>query len=444
MLIYSTNENNFDKCCFKPDMFELRLDLCESTFQIPDFFSDKKTIITLRDISEGGLYEGSLEKRLDFYAELLKHTDFFIDIEFRYFNDLTKMLDIALYKHRIIVSVHDNSRSFFEIDPAWKEIPTPFFFKFVYKIDTLTELYTINNQLKTMKLDYCLLSVGKTSLLSRVLYKKLGSKAVYFGKKGYETAPNQLTDNDVLQYNLQNINKGTKMGGIIGGSQILNSLGLSFYNSFFQRENINSVYLPFLTEDISDIVNFVKNAELDFYGFSITMPFKDKISSMIGKEQEIINLWLPLKNEVFLTDEVGFEKSFHQLNISNQTLIILFGSGAMAETVLKMLPDNDIIIVSRNKKKTEYLKMKYQKNKIIDKIPQREDLCLINATPLGMKGENVLDIYDFKIFNKVIDLPYTENKTKLVEYCEKKGISFVDGKEFWKFQAEEQLKKFML
>ncbi len=48
-----------------------------------------------------------------------------------------------------------------------------------------------------------------------------------------------------------------------------------------------------------------------------------------------------------------------------------------------------------------------------------------------------------KLPNKVIDLPYGGKKTPLIQNCVKNNIPFVDGKLFWSWQAEKQLKEFL-
>ena len=59
-----------------------------------------------------------------------------------------------------------------------------------------------------------------------------------------------------------------------------------------------------------------------------------------------------------------------------------------------------------------------------------------------MNNEDFLKITNLKLPAKIIDLPYTDKKTPLIQKCEQKNIPFVDGKMFWKWQAEKQLEMF--
>ena len=480
MLIYSTSVNNFTKIHFEPDFYELRLDLSDDFYFIPEIFLNKKTIITLRDKDEGGNYDGSLDKKLTFFIDILQNTDFYIDIELKYFDDFLKKIEryfpilistennsfwakqdnIIRMLKRIIVSNHDLcKKSILPIQYLTAKgsflLQSTFFFKYVSKIDYLSDLLKINNKIKKLNIEYVLMSTGKTALLSRLLYKNLGSKAVYFGKKGAETAENQITDRDVIRYNLKNLNKETKIGGILGGEQILNSLGLDFYNNYFQDNSLDAVYLPFIAEiselaptkknnppnsakKILDFLYFVKKSNMSFYGFSITMPCKKELPALINQKDEIINLWIPNKNEVFLTDIDAFQKSFQKLKITKKTKITLIGKGAMALCVKNLLPENDLKIFTRNSINNSD---KYVMSSV-DWL-DTDFKCLINTTPLGMKGENVLEIFNIKHFDCVIDLPYSTEKTPLIEFCQKNKLPYVDGHEFWSLQAEKQLTLFL-
>ena len=404
MLIYSTYNNHYSEISFEPDAYELRLDLCKDQFLIPEFFYKKNTILTLRDASEGGNYKGCIKKKLNFYLDILKNTSFFVDIEVKY---LDNCQEFDSFYDRIIWSQHCN------LNVPTTTVPIQ---KYVYPIDTLLEQCKLSNKY------FCLLSSGKTSLISRLLYKHFGSKAVYFGKEGYETAAGQLTDNDVLLYNLKTINKETIIGGILGGEQIINSIGLKFYNNYFKQNNINAVYLPFINPDLNDFISFVKDSGFRFYGFSITMPYKKKLSELLKIDKEIINLWIPSSNEVDCTDETAFIQAFSILDITKDTPIILYGKGAMAQIVKKLLPDNIIYSVARDN--------------IVPDIDKNIPVAVINATPqIDLIPNNLL-------IHSVIDLPYSNNSTAIIDYCIENNVPHIDGVSFWKIQAEKQLYAF--
>ena len=63
---------------------------------------------------------------------------------------------------------------------------------------------------------------------------------------------------------------------------------------------------------------------------------------------------------------------------------------------------------------------------------------LINCTPLGSDQEDVLGLLNLKYPGKVIDLPYSRNQIPLIKTCLQNSIPNIDGKKFWKWQAEAQ------
>jgi len=444
MIIFSTTSGDHG-FSFEPDMYELRLDLSNDWFHVPDFFDDKKTIITLRDRGEGGSYTGCIDKKIEFYLHVLDSSDFCIDIELEHVQKLPLLSLEERALRRIIISVHDFSddgySNFCELITKSEFKHNCFFYKFVYNIDLLTKLYDMSVKLKRLNINFTLLSTGKTSLVSRILYKSFDSMATYFGETGATTAPNQITEKEVLLYNLRELNKSTKIGGIIGGSQVLKSRGLTFYNQYFRENKLNAVYLPFVIDDINDLVDFVTTSNMAFYGFSVTMPFKGKLYSVVGAQKaegEIVNLWIPNDNKLYLTDVYAFEEAFIKLKISDDTKIALIGTGAMAKTVVELLPNNEIYLYARDEAKIDLFINTYHNVKKADSL-NHDNTCLINTTPLGMNEEDVLNVFPLIKFSMAIDLPYDKKKTKLVEYCHENNFPVVDGVEFWKLQAEKQL-----
>jgi len=437
MIIYSVTKQHLASP--KPDFYELRLDLRNySKFKIPKFFYHNPSIITLRDLCEGGRYSGAIDQKLDFFVKLLEETNFYIDVELTHLPSLLKKLKNKVLLRRTIISVHDpstfdlsNVKNIIQfvgssLAPSVSEyIENCFFLKLALRIDTFSQLHAVTELLSTLKMPYTLISSGKLSLISRILYQHLGSVATYYGRQGALTAQNQITQHDVQMFNLVHIDAEARIGGVVGGSQVKNSLGLDFYNTYFRLHRKNAVYLPFAIEDCADFIEFIKKTSLPLLGFSITMPFKEEITKHIQTADPMINLWLPRTGQTFNTDANALIEAFKLLNITLQTHILLLGNGAMARLVRQLLPNNRFLGDGQ------------------DNTKFTADVCLINATPLGHRGEDVLVHYQLPPFNKVIDLPYTNSDTKLIAYCKKHNIIYIDGKTFWKMQAKVQLQLFL-
>ena len=448
MIIFSCkNFHSEEKLSFKPDFIELRLDYHANQFFIPESYYGKKVIITLREKTEGGFYQGTLEQKFILFRKILLETDFFVDIEISLLEKFQNFIRIEEFSKRLILSKHENTEfSFLSFQNLVNRLNCNlncFFYKFVCTIDSFYDLIRTHNFLKTKFVNYSLISTGKMSFYSRVLFKHFGSKATYFALNNELTAQNQITESSVLRYRLCDISKNTLLGGIVGGDQVKDSIGIDYYNDFFAYRNLDAVYIPFTIENIDDFHYFLNNTNSLFYGFSITMPFKNEFATIIRADKKSINLYLPEINYSDLTDIYAFEKAFKRFEINQKTDIFLLGSGAMAMTVINLLQENQIYLYARNEKKVVEICESYKNVQIYTKGIFENDICLINTLPINISD----DFFDEKLhLNKiqfVIDLLYYKDiETNLIRLCLKYQIPFINGREFWEYQAEEQLKKF--
>lgn len=169
--------------------------------------------------------------------------------------------------------------------------------------------------------------------------------------------------------------------------------------------------------------------ELDlkkYYGFNITIPFKQDICKLIVNHSENVKSYgcaniARLRDnqyELDLTDHFGLIYTIeNELGFGIDSTIIVLGSGAMAEMIKKIYPKT--LIVSRTKGDLTYSELAYQKGDL-----------LINATPLG--GANYLDqmpIAEELLTNykAVFDLSYQPIRTKLLTTAEKYNLKTANG-----------------
>jgi len=424
---------------------EFRLDFHSDFKKFPQNLIDSKTIITIRDVSEGGKYPSSFSNKILFYKEVISKYNCLVDCE------------IELYKRQLlptsnlILSYHDFAE---KIDFKKLEYfinlsnPAPSkYLKIAVNINNYLDLSKLKLLISNSTKPVLLVGMGKLGKISRLLYPFSGSIGTYVGLSEFPTAKGQITIAESEKFNLKNINTNTKIGGIIGGKQVEKSLGLEFYNKYFRKNNINAVYLPFVVNDFNDFWDWfeMSKKKYKFYGLTFTMPFKTIIAKKLQFHLPTANLYLPTKKGIFNTDAVAFQKSIQYLKIKNSDKILIFGTGSTAETALFSLNKfNNIAISGRNMKIGKWLAAKYNREFIFLKnIVNISFDLVINCTPIGMNNEHFFESTNLQFPSKIIDLPYSDKKTPLIQKCEQEKIPFVDGKTFWKWQAEIQLKKFM-
>ncbi|NQV18916.1 MAG: type I 3-dehydroquinate dehydratase [Armatimonadetes bacterium] len=428
----------------KFEWLEFRLDFHSDFEKFPQNLINQETIITIRDASKEGKYPSSFSNKISFYKEMISKYNCLVDCE------------IELYKRQflpasnLILSYHDfaekidNKKLEYFINIS-NSIPSKYL-KIAVNISNYSDFSKMKLLISNSNKPILFVGMGKLGKISRWLYPFSGSIGTYVGLSEFPTAKGQITIAESEKFNLKNININSKIGGIIGGKQVEKSLGLKFYNRYFRKKNFNAVYLPFIVEDLNDFWNWFEwsKKRCEFYGLTFTMPFKTIIAKKLQYRLPTANLYLPTKNEIFNTDATAFQKSVQYLKIKSSDKILIFGSGSTTETALFSLAKfKNIIISGRNTKIGKLLSSKYN-NKFIslqNAINLTFDL-IINCTPIGMNNEHFFESTNLQFPMKIIDLPYSDKKTPLIQKCEEEKIPFVDGKMFWKWQAEIQLEKF--
>jgi shikimate 5-dehydrogenase len=308
------------------------------------------------------------------------------------------------------------------------------FVKIAVNIESYSALLEIQKLISQSNKPVIFAGMGNCGKISRLIHKFLGVEGTFVGLNENPTASGQLTEADVKMCHLQSINSNYKIGGIIGGEQIENSLGLVFYNDYFHKQGLDAFYFPFIVDDLDDFNNWLLNCKFQnrFFGFSVTMPFKQ----MISKDDKICNLYLPRKNQFLNTDRDAIKSALKYLKIFETDRILVFGSGGSAKIILETLQNySNVFVCSRSFQEIEnYLSVTEAKKQSFD--------LLINCTPIGMDGEDFITETGIHNFKKLIDLPYQKEDTELICFCRKNSIPFVDGRQFWHWQAERQLIEF--
>jgi shikimate 5-dehydrogenase len=195
------------------------------------------------------------------------------------------------------------------------------------------------------------------------------------------------------------INKDTKI--FCSFSQNPGNNGCEFFNSEFQKNNINALYKSFYSDDIIKSIEAVKT--LNIAGFAVSMPFKttilnyvnemDEASMEIGAANTITNINGHLK--AYNTDWIGVSKYI----LETPNFLTILGNGGFSKSVQYMCIKRNIPyrVITRNNWDEVYNLNGY----------------IFNATPIDVNTKGYL----------IDGRPFTEQ-----------------GKTIAKLQAEEQYK----
>ncbi|MDO9578141.1 MAG: type I 3-dehydroquinate dehydratase [Candidatus Cloacimonadales bacterium] len=419
---------------------EYRLDYQPNLQDFPFEILDSSSIVTLRNSSEGGKNNFTENEKIRFYQKVVAEYNCLVDHEIQLHE--RDSIDPA----NLILSYHN-----FSEEPELEKLEQVIrqmnesqarFVKIAVNVNSYRMLLKISQLLALSRKPVIFAGMGRLGFLSRLLHLHLGAVGTFFGLEAAPTANGQFFESDLLKFNLRQNTRRTLLGGIIGGKQVYGSLGLEFYNNYFRQNDIDAVYLPFAVDDLSDFFEWFEASHFKdrFYGFSITMPFKQKFT-----KQETINLFLPNQNRFLNTDKSAFQKTIDHGFVQQTDSILIVGSGATARVALEvygLFPN--VEISCRNDQDGMKLTHEFNRELIpFVHLAGKEFDLIVNCTTIGMAGENFLELTNLKSFKKAIDLPYREENTLLTEHCLQKSLPCVDGKMFWQWQAEEQLAEFL-
>lgn len=300
--------------------------------------------------------------------------------------------------------------------------------------------------------------MGELGHISRILTRKFGGLLTFASLEGgKESAPGQLTVDELSRtYHFKNINKETKLYGIIG-NPVSHSMSPVIHNASFTEEGLNNVYVPL---KVSNIGAFIKECgKIDFQGFSVTIPHKESVlpfldniehtAEKIGAINTIVRQDGKLTgyNTDCMAALTVLDNSLRETGSTlNNKKVSIIGAGGAARAIAFGLKEKgcDITIYNRTIERAEKLSNNVKcRFKRFEEINKLDSDILINSTPIGMfpevdrapVPENVL-----KEGMIVFDAVYNPIETKLLRDARERGCHTVNGLTMFINQAAEQFR----
>ncbi len=230
-------------------------------------------------------------------------------------------------------------------------------------------------------------------------------------------------------------------------------VGETIHNAGYKHLGLNFQYKAFSSNDISGAIKGVR--ALGIRGCSISMPFKEKVISLVdeldplAKQSRAVNTIVNNNGHLigYNTDVLGIKNCLKSIKIQKNKKILLLGAGGGARAILvalKNLKFKNIVLSNRTSKKGKQVAkdfdiefIQWSKRSNIDAI------IIINATSIGMHpNTNLLPISQRSIIHAklIIDIVVKPPNTKLIKIANSKKISTIDGTEMALNQAYEQFK----
>jgi len=236
---------------------------------------------------------------------------------------------------------------------------------------------------------------------------------------------------------------------LVIGNPIDHSLSPKLHNYWIKKNKINAIYEKQKLEnsDLEKLLFQVKEKKI--YGINVTVPFKNSIIPFLdeltlgAKATKSVNT-IYLENNRIIghnTDIGGFETSIYKSNVdlANKKILIL-GAGGVVPSIIYALTKmkvSEITLSNRTQEKAENLKKHFKDIKIIKWGDIIDFDMIINATTLGLKEKDKINLnFPTSCKNKLFyDVIYNPKETIFLKKGKNLGNNIINGKLMFIYQA---------
>jgi len=452
------------------DVIELRFD-CLARNEVRKALANlpsikKQYLITFRPKNQGGMREIKIGEQLKFWERVFWALEpgFMIDIEL----DPKLLLTINPEKTTRIVSYHDFSGHPENMCLNWDALSSLAgnIVKIAIQADDITDSIPVWKLLENARIynkQIIPIAMGEAGKWTRILGLAHGAFMTYASLiTGNETAPGQISAEDLIDvYRVRKLDEKTAVYGIIGGNTSY-SVSPFMHNAAFKKSNLNSVFVPLQVKNLDEFMGRMVKAEtreieLNFAGFSVTIPHKQAILKhldFIDETARKIGAVNTVKIENgkfygFNTDAYGFiEPLKNKFGDLQNARVAVFGAGGAARACIYALQGEgaDVSLLARDPQKADVLAGDFG-IAIMQLTTDNRQLTtgfdiIVNATPLGTKGaaenETIADAEQLEGVKLVYDLVYNPGETRLIREAKAAGILTLGGLEMLVEQGAKQ------
>ena len=314
--------------------------------------------------------------------------------------------------------------------------------------------------------DKIFIAIGHYGIYSRILAEQFGSFLSYTSPSAENDAvhgaPGQF-DAEVMDrlYRFRKITAATKIYGETG-FPLKFADNTKFFNTTFEVENIDAVYVPFPADSIAACVELVK--ELGVQGLSVTVPYTESIIPFLDEQAPEVEKigacntlsrcpqgWLGTNSDskAFSDSLLAFLGRQHLKRV-RVTVIGAGGAARAAAYELHRLGAKALILNrSVHKARTLALPYKFEWGSLdsqdIERMYSYRDI-IIQATPAGMEGSGLgdpVERYNFSGKEKVMDLVHRPEMTPFLRRAVDAGCQAQNGYDMFIREAKYQYAQFV-
>ena len=238
---------------------------------------------------------------------------------------------------------------------------------------------------------------------------------------------------------------------LVIGNPIEHSLSPKLHNYWIEKNNLKASYDKKLLEK-NEIQKLILDLREDkIHGLNVTVPFKkivipylDVLSDEAEKTKSVNTIY-KYKNKVIgeNTDIDGFKIGLETTSqvIKNKKALILGAGGVVPSIIiaLKKMQISQIYLSNRTELKALEIKKLFPEIKIIEWGKVSSFDIIINATSIGLKNKDKINI-DYKNISKnkfFYDVIYNPKETNFLKKAKEFGAQTENGKMMFIYQAQK-------
>ena len=227
--------------------------------------------------------------------------------------------------------------------------------------------------------------------------------------------------------------------------------GSKYYNNLFEKNKINSIYLPLKIsnrKNFDKFFIFLKNNIINFRGASISMPFKEHVVKHLDLKDKSVSKSFNANTILFKKKIIGFNTDFMAIKniveLKKIENIILIGAGALAKSFVNAIKKKNFFIYNRSKKKISYIKKNSKNISTANKknIQDLKSFAIINSTPF-MNKIKIYEHFNYKGAKFILDCCISPQSSFLQRIATKHSIPYKTGDYLYKAQRKFQKKIYL-
>jgi 3-dehydroquinate dehydratase/shikimate dehydrogenase len=444
------------------DLFELRLDLISCADTAGLLRATRKAIIaTCRPTWEGGHFQGPERRRLEILKAAATMGADYVDVELKAGSAVVREFVEWTHGPKVIVSQHVFSGQKVDVQRLYAAMRATgaYVVKLAYSATDAFQILHAMHFLDLARADDCRaigIAMGEYGEASRILYRKFGGWATYAApENGVGAAPGQIPARELKGlYRADRLSTRTRVFGVLG-NPLDQSKGIYLHNPLLRLASQDAVYGRFL---VSNLKKFMKYIAPVLNGFSVTIPFKEKIlehlddidptARGIGAVNTVIRRGTKLLGTN--TDAAGALDAIERVTKVNGRRVLVLGAGGAARAIAYEAIHRGAKVLVANRTTSRASKLVREligaanderaRQISIKEVRGDEFDILVNATSVGMvPGTHVSPVPRTILRNKVVlDAVYNPPLTKLLKDAISMGARTISGTEMYLNQAALQ------